>query len=142
MVSKFVSGSVNFLLLYFEAMNGRTSRIDLNNLRYSKGLSSETLGWFPSLLVDDRRLGLAVKTAIPSEFIILFYTCVTMSKQVPHVSRGTVLLNALLRPIPGTYREAKQVYMCGRRQVYLDRSVKLGPFKIDAHHVKHQMENC
>jgi hypothetical protein len=64
-----------------------------------------------------------------------------MSKQVPQVSLGKVLLNALLRPIPGKYREAKQVYMCGRRQVYLDRSVKIGP-SIDAHRVKHQMENC
>ena len=27
----------------------------------------------------------------------------------------------MFRPMPGKFKEAKQVYMCGRRQVYLDR---------------------
>jgi hypothetical protein len=61
MVSKFVRSSVNFILFHFEAMNRRRSRIDINSLKYSNGFSSQTLGWFPSLLVVDQRLALAVK---------------------------------------------------------------------------------
>jgi hypothetical protein len=30
----------------------------------------------------------------------------------------------VFRPVPGKFREGKQVYLCGRRNVYLDRYIQ------------------